>query len=608
MKTLNITLVLLFVSHLLMAQIPDYLMPTSQVKYPKIDNYNVAIFPINFTDIPAQYVDSMPTQQEWQEILFQGDIPQWFQDMSFNTTTFTGDVFDYTTSSAVFMDPSSHTPMAYQDILDNLDFIAPGFDIDSYDYIVFITCHDAAVQQSITTDKNFTINGESISRPVVCTSYQAGVWWRDSGNWLYNNQLTDSIAYIIPSGTGVAEEGPATYPMSRFEAVLLHEIGHSMWLDNHANSSTNGNQPAYATEIPNNSGFLNSEYGNKFDIMGSREYGITMNGSMRDICGLLDSSAIYSKNWWGKTTITVKPLSAGNGKRFIEVLLPDVSDNLGHKNHGFGLEIRPLDNYTTMMSNPLLSENTNGFFVIRTNGTENLLLDMSPSDNITFAGSNFADLRDVVLKQGMTYEDDDVKFENVVNNADGTWSIDITIKPLLIVTPEPLMTLATRAENGDITINWTNNCIDCQSDQLFTFEYRKIGDEFWSSFYDGVLTTETYTTSDFSTDTDVYEFRTAIGENTTHYPSLYSNSISTNSTAINNIQKTTFNIYPNPANSFVLISGHVIGNQVEIMDISGKVLKQFKIQNSEFKIQTADLQNGIYFVKVGTSVQKLIKR
>ncbi|MCK5815172.1 MAG: T9SS type A sorting domain-containing protein [Flavobacteriaceae bacterium] len=608
MKTIKIAFLLLFTSTLLMAQIPNDLMPTNQVNYTKITEWKIAYFPIDFTDIPAVERAKFPTKTDWERILFQEDLSVWYQDMSFGTTTFTGTVFDYTTSSDTFMGPGpSYTPMDYQPILDNLDFNAPGFDINDYNYIVFVTCHDGAVQQSITTDKNFTINGVPYSRPVVCTSYQAGFWWRQTGNYPYNDQLTDKLPYLIPTGTNAGEESDTTYPMSKFEGVLLHEIGHSMWLDHHANSSTNGNQPAYAPEIANNGGLLNNEYGNKFDIMGKREYGVTMNGSMRDFTGLLDSTAIYSKNWWGKTTITVKPLTAGTGKRFIEVLLPTTPDGLGGKNHGFGLEVRPINDYTMMMSNPLLSENTNGFFVHRTNGSESLLLDMSPSDNIDYYGAILPDLRDVVLKHGMTYEDDDVKFENVVDNGNGTWSIDITIKTTLIVTPAVTMGTATRAPNEDITITWTNNCSGCNAgdgsgsdQQLLTFEYRKAGEEFWNPIYDGVLGTETYTTNSADHpliygNTDDFEFRMYIGANSTHYASLKSNTTST-ALGIDKLESTVFNIYPNPTNSTITVESAVIIKSIQLINNLGQTILEQKNNIIDLK----NIDSGLYYLKINT--------
>lgn len=123
-------------------------------------------------------IDKIPPQLQSGSLLFlEGDIKKWFEIESYGTTTFTGDVFPYTTSSATYFDGSN--VMDFQSVLNDLDFTAPNFNIDDYDYLVFITCHDAAVYRSITSDKTFTINGVQYTQSVISTSYQNGNWYRD---------------------------------------------------------------------------------------------------------------------------------------------------------------------------------------------------------------------------------------------------------------------------------------------------------------------------------------------------------------------------------------------------------------------------------------------
>jgi len=75
------------------------------------------------------------------------------------------------------------------------------------------------------------------------------------------------------------------------------------------------------------------------------------------------------------------------------------------------------------------------------------------------------------------------------------------------------------------------------------------------------------------------------------------------------VDEKIFNVYPNPASTYVIIeSEKVKGESLKILDISGKVVKHFKIQNSEFRIQIEDLDNGVYFIKIGTQVHKFIKK
>ncbi|WP_194765915.1 zinc-dependent metalloprotease [Tamlana sp. I1] len=607
MKKLYFILFVLFVSqNLIFSQVENDLLPFDAETYTKRDNWHIAIFPIDFADIPPVYRAKFPDKSRWSDIIFTEDISTWFHDMSYGTTTITGDVFDYTTSSDVFFDTSNNSVMQFQDVLDNLSFTAPSsFDINDYDYLVFLFCHDAVVQQSITTNKTFEINGTSYTQSVVTVSYRNGVFQRNPSQFAETDQLTEANSYLIPLGKDMIEEGDANFAMKEFESVLLHELGHSMGLDHHANSSTNGDKPAHETpEVPNNSNLLNQEYGNKYALMGKREYGLGMNGAMRDVCGLIDAQTIYSKNWWGKTTVTVHPVSSATGKRFIEVLLPDERDFLGFKNHGYELELRTNDAYNSMFSNPELSNNIEGFFVHKVMGTENLLLDMSPSANIDYFGDYFADLRDVVLKPGMMYENDDVKFDNVVDNTDGTWSVDIEIKASLIVTPAPTFSSATRLSNGNIKIDWVNNCSDCSASEVFTITYRKVGDPSWNYISDADLNSGTYTNTSLSGNTDDYEFRGSISGSATHYDSLYSNTVSTSSLGVDEHSKDAPKIHPNPTSSKINIELDAVTHVAVYNTVGEKVLEKSNTNT----IDVQNLKSGIYFLKISSQGKSYYKK
>lgn len=71
----------------------------------------------------------------------------------------------------------------------------------------------------------------------------------------------------------------------------------------------------------------------------------------------------------------------------------------------------------------------------------------------------------------------------------------------------------------------------------------------------------------------------------------------------------TFTVYPNPAqnNIQLTINNNQTNGSVLIIDITGKIVKQQTIESSKMNIQVSDLQNGIYFVRVGSEVKKFIK-
>jgi len=69
-----------------------------------------------------------------------------------------------------------------------------------------------------------------------------------------------------------------------------------------------------------------------------------------------------------------------------------------------------------------------------------------------------------------------------------------------------------------------------------------------------------------------------------------------------------FDIYPNPANDYILVKSEELKDKTcEIIDLTGNIIKQLKVQKSELRIQIQDLEKGIYFLKVGDYKQRFIK-
>jgi hypothetical protein len=83
--------------------------------------------------------------------------------------------------------------------------------------------------------------------------------------------------------------------------------------------------------------------------------------------------------------------------------------------------------------------------------------------------------------------------------------------------------------------------------------------------------------------------------------------------AINDIvANDKYKVYPNPASDFIVIESDKLNfESIEIIEITGKTLKKFKIPNSQFKIRVEDLPKGIYTIKAyakeGLAVQQFIK-
>ncbi len=69
----------------------------------------------------------------------------------------------------------------------------------------------------------------------------------------------------------------------------------------------------------------------------------------------------------------------------------------------------------------------------------------------------------------------------------------------------------------------------------------------------------------------------------------------------------TFDIFPNPAAHYLKIeSEDLIGELVQIFSVNGQLVKEFQHQSLITDLSINDLSNGIYFVKAGEQVEKLI--
>jgi Secretion system C-terminal sorting domain len=70
------------------------------------------------------------------------------------------------------------------------------------------------------------------------------------------------------------------------------------------------------------------------------------------------------------------------------------------------------------------------------------------------------------------------------------------------------------------------------------------------------------------------------------------------------------NIYPNPAKERILVSGNVAFTELCLFDLTGKVLWQKKNNNNQNSIamDLPDLPTGVYILKIGTVIRKLVIR
>ncbi|MEN9395030.1 MAG: hypothetical protein RL362_1251 [Bacteroidota bacterium] len=78
------------------------------------------------------------------------------------------------------------------------------------------------------------------------------------------------------------------------------------------------------------------------------------------------------------------------------------------------------------------------------------------------------------------------------------------------------------------------------------------------------------------------------------------------STSINEVVSNAFNVYPQPADDFVVIDAN--GRDIEIIDAMGRIVWKSKEQTNQMIIPTSDFPNGWYCIKQLDQVQPLIIR
>lgn len=78
----------------------------------------------------------------------------------------------------------------------------------------------------------------------------------------------------------------------------------------------------------------------------------------------------------------------------------------------------------------------------------------------------------------------------------------------------------------------------------------------------------------------------------------------TRTTSINKIDDELFDVFPNPANNYLIVQSTVTDFKAEISNSIGQVA----LKTTDKTIDISSLDNGVYFMSVGNRVQKLIKQ
>lgn len=80
--------------------------------------------------------------------------------------------------------------------------------------------------------------------------------------------------------------------------------------------------------------------------------------------------------------------------------------------------------------------------------------------------------------------------------------------------------------------------------------------------------------------------------------------------AVKDVQAIELNVYPNPANATVTVSGNQLAshfNTYTIVDLTGRVLSTERVMTDNLSIDVSKLVNGVYFVNFNGSLRGTVK-
>ena len=70
--------------------------------------------------------------------------------------------------------------------------------------------------------------------------------------------------------------------------------------------------------------------------------------------------------------------------------------------------------------------------------------------------------------------------------------------------------------------------------------------------------------------------------------------------SVANVEKTSVNVYPNPASNFINVEASSNISNVEIYTISGQKVGDFTANGTQTVISTSNLSNGMYMMRINT--------
>ncbi|MBR1785268.1 MAG: T9SS type A sorting domain-containing protein [Bacteroidales bacterium] len=76
---------------------------------------------------------------------------------------------------------------------------------------------------------------------------------------------------------------------------------------------------------------------------------------------------------------------------------------------------------------------------------------------------------------------------------------------------------------------------------------------------------------------------------------------------IDDVASASFTVYPNPATDAIVVAG-ADGSEAVLYDATGRRLMNFTVRGAQCRVDLGQLAGGVYMLRIGSAVQKIVKR
>ena len=79
--------------------------------------------------------------------------------------------------------------------------------------------------------------------------------------------------------------------------------------------------------------------------------------------------------------------------------------------------------------------------------------------------------------------------------------------------------------------------------------------------------------------------------------------------SVDEFMQSSFSIYPNPADNYIVLQNAKVGDKVDLFDVVGKKVKSFNVESESQQMDISELKTGVYFARSNQQEAiKIIKR